>query len=106
MAAPRYTIDVEHAGPKVTAGAYYEPRVLPDYGGAFFNLINNKLRQQDVRDPDDALIAPWNMYGALRPGTLIMAEVTLHAFHITDKKETGVERRVSPSRFARWCGVS
>ncbi|KAF8054267.1 hypothetical protein FPV67DRAFT_1682683 [Lyophyllum atratum] len=81
-------------GPVVTAGAFYEPRLLPDYGGAYFNLVQNKLRQQDVRDPDDQLIPPWEMHTALRPGTLIMAECTLNAFHIKDKRGDGPDRRI------------
>ncbi|KAF8068633.1 hypothetical protein FPV67DRAFT_1668709 [Lyophyllum atratum] len=76
----------------ITAGSYYEPTVLPDFGGPFFSIVHNKLVQQDIRDPDDQLIHPADIYSALRPGTLIMAEATLHAFLLRDNG--GAERRV------------
>ncbi|KAF8059268.1 hypothetical protein FPV67DRAFT_1426587 [Lyophyllum atratum] len=78
------TANGDASGVAVTAGAWYDPSVLPDYGGPYFNLVTNKLKQQDIRDPDDQLIAPWDAYSALRPGTLIMAECTLHAFLLRD----------------------
>lgn len=51
--------------------------MLPDYGGPFFQHQKNKLVQLDIRDIDNELIAPWNMYDKLRPGTVVLVVATL-----------------------------
>ncbi|KAJ6476676.1 hypothetical protein C8R47DRAFT_1075544 [Mycena vitilis] len=72
-------------------GAHYEPTLLPDYGGPFFNHVRSKLVQLDVRDVNNDLIPPWKFYEALKPGTLVLALVSLHCFVMTDT--SGKERK-------------
>ncbi|KAJ8503416.1 hypothetical protein ONZ45_g10877 [Pleurotus djamor] len=68
-----------HASP-VYEGAHYEPSVLSDFGGQYFQLKSHKLAQQSFYDMDNALIPPWKVYEELRPGTLVLAHVSLHCF--------------------------
>ncbi|KAJ6451380.1 hypothetical protein C8R47DRAFT_998517 [Mycena vitilis] len=75
----------------IKIGAHYEPTLLPDYGGAYFAHKKAKLVQLDVRDKSNALIPPWKFYDALKPGTLVLALVSLHCFVMTD--EHGKERK-------------
>jgi hypothetical protein len=55
----------------VTTSTFYEPSVLSDYGGEVFQHSESKLRQLDIRDVDNELIAPQNWYDQLRRGTLV-----------------------------------
>ncbi|KAJ7097310.1 hypothetical protein B0H15DRAFT_945963 [Mycena belliarum] len=72
-------------GPEdIKLGAFYEPDLLPDFGGDYFNLVKAKLVQQDVRDVNSNLVPPWKIYDALKPGTLILALVSLHCFCMVD----------------------
>ncbi|KAJ6447545.1 hypothetical protein C8R45DRAFT_1115834 [Mycena sanguinolenta] len=64
----------------IKLGAYYDPRLLEDYGGPLFRHANAKLVQLDIRDAANRLIAPWNQYTALRPGSFILASVTFHVY--------------------------
>ncbi|KAG6876463.1 hypothetical protein C0992_012883 [Termitomyces sp. T32_za158] len=66
--------------PVVTEGAFYDPRLNVDFGGPYFNLVQNKLLQLDVVDSTNALVAPWNFYDALKPGTLVLICASLHCF--------------------------
>lgn len=68
----------------VKLGSFYEPHLLEDYGGAYFAHVHAKLTQPDVRDIHNKLVAPWRFYDVLRPGTVILALVSLHVFFITD----------------------
>ncbi|KAG1839109.1 hypothetical protein DFJ58DRAFT_667921 [Suillus subalutaceus] len=65
----------------VTTNMFYEPTMLPDYGGDLFQHINAKLRQLDIRDVNNELIAPQDWYSSLKRGTLVMVRATLHAFN-------------------------
>jgi hypothetical protein len=47
--------------------------------------------QLDVRDVNNNLIPPWKFYDALKPGTLVLALVSLHCFAMTD--DGGKERK-------------
>ncbi|KAJ7648251.1 hypothetical protein DFH06DRAFT_1135694 [Mycena polygramma] len=69
---------------EIKIGAFYEPALLPDFGGSYFNLQKNKLVQHDIRDMKGALIPPWKIYEALRPGTLVLVLITLHCFKMKD----------------------
>ncbi|KAJ6448506.1 hypothetical protein C8R47DRAFT_1228433 [Mycena vitilis] len=75
----------------IRLGAHYEPTLLPDYGGPYFNHVKSKLVQLDVRDINNDLIPPWKFYDALKPGTLVLALVSLHCFVMTDT--SGKERK-------------
>ncbi|KAJ7019077.1 hypothetical protein C8F04DRAFT_976195, partial [Mycena alexandri] len=77
----------------VKLGAFYEPSVLPDYGGAYFNHQKAKLVQLDVRDVKNELIPPWKFYDALRPGTLVLCLVSLHCFTMSDDGTKGAKER-------------
>jgi hypothetical protein len=70
----------------VTTNTFYEPTILPDYGGDVFQHVNAKLPQLHIRDVDNKLIAPQNWYSALRLGTLVMVRVTLHAFNWKERR--------------------
>ncbi|KAJ6561262.1 hypothetical protein B0H10DRAFT_2200975 [Mycena sp. CBHHK59/15] len=74
---------------EVKLGAFYDPRVLEDFGGDYFSLVNAKLVQLDIRDVDNKLIPPWKQYEALRPGSLIIALVSIHIFTF---KDAGADR--------------
>jgi len=67
---------------EIRMGAFYDPRLLPDYRGAYFQLVRNKLRQLDVWSSSQPpkLIPPWKFYEELRPGTLLLVKATLHVF--------------------------
>ncbi|KAJ6576251.1 hypothetical protein B0H10DRAFT_2443872 [Mycena sp. CBHHK59/15] len=97
--SPRTTatsVAVAYTGPpvipdasEIKLGAFYDPRLLPDYGGPYFNHVQNKLVQLDVRDGTDntnRLIPPWCFYDRLKPGTLLLVHATLHIFLMGDDK--------------------
>ncbi|PPQ81745.1 hypothetical protein CVT26_007673 [Gymnopilus dilepis] len=79
-------------GEEVHVGACYDPRLLYDYRGPAFKLVNNKLIQHDIRDINDQLITPWAAYEELRPGTLVLVEATIHCFrfNVNGKRERKV----------------
>lgn len=84
----------------IKIGAFYEPAVLPDYGGSYFNHVKSKLVQLDVRDKNNQLIPPWKFYEALRPGTLVLCLVSLHCFIMSDEGgKVQKERKVRFSFF-------
>jgi len=66
----------------------YDPHLLPNYGGACFKHQKSKLKQLNVRDTSNDLVPPWELYTALKPGTLILADVTLHCY-VFDEPERG-----------------
>lgn len=77
----------------------YNTSMLYDYGGSLFRHINSKLVQNEIVDADGTtLIPPWEEYEKLRPGTLVIATVSLHAYVMKvkdrDGNETGKDRRV------------
>ncbi|KAK7053073.1 hypothetical protein VNI00_004394 [Paramarasmius palmivorus] len=61
----------------VRVGAFYDPRVFPDYGGPVFSHRLAQVIQPDWRDSEGNLIPPWAWWDVLRPGTLIMASVSI-----------------------------
>ncbi|KAJ7439440.1 hypothetical protein B0H11DRAFT_2253912 [Mycena galericulata] len=75
----------------IQIGAHYEPALLPDFGGDYFNLVKAKLVQHDICDVNNNLIPPWDLYDALKPGTLVLVLVTLHCFNMVD--DGGKERK-------------
>ncbi|KAG6808878.1 hypothetical protein H0H92_002487 [Tricholoma furcatifolium] len=79
--------------PAVVKGGFYDPRLNADFRGAYFNLVRNKLVQLDVFDCDNKLVAPWKYFDALKPGTLILANCSLHCFFVRNGK--GEPRKAS-----------
>jgi hypothetical protein len=68
----------------IKLNALYDPCLLPDYGGSCFKHQKSKLRQLDVHDTTNEFITPWRLYEALKPGTLIMVNVSLHCYVFTN----------------------
>jgi hypothetical protein len=68
--------------------------MLPDFGGDFFQLQSWKLRQLNIRRIDGTLIAPWQTYDELRPGTLVLIYATLHVYFFTERNSNIVSRKV------------
>ncbi|KAJ6454562.1 hypothetical protein C8R47DRAFT_955212, partial [Mycena vitilis] len=83
----------EPAPEDIKLGAHYEPALLQDYGGSYFNHIKSKLVQLDVRDTQNNLIPPWKFYDALKPGTLVLALVSLHCFTMNDDSGKEAKQR-------------
>jgi hypothetical protein len=77
----------------IKLGAHYEPSLLPDYGGSYFNHSKAKLVQLDVRDAKNNLIPPWKFYDALKPGTLILAMCSLHCYTMVEDREKKTKDR-------------
>src|ERR1700692_4736019 len=59
-------------------GAYYDPHLLHDYGGPCFSHRNAQLKRLCVRNKASDLVPPWKLCEVLKPGTLILANVSLH----------------------------
>ncbi|KAF6745819.1 hypothetical protein DFP72DRAFT_856004 [Ephemerocybe angulata] len=76
--------------PTVQLGAYYDPRLLPDFGGDMFDLNRAKLVQHDIVDTEGNLVAPWELYDKLCPGTIVLIKAKLVAWHTGDQ---GSDRR-------------
>lgn len=73
-------------GAAIRSKALYDPTLLPDFGGAYFQLRKAKLAQQEFYDIDNNLIPPWEAYDKLRPGTLVSVQVSLECY-VKDKKK-------------------
>ncbi|KAG2135277.1 hypothetical protein DEU56DRAFT_737960 [Suillus clintonianus] len=70
----------------ISINTFHDPTTLPDYGGDLFQHVNAKLRQLDIRNVDNELIAPQDWYSSLRRGTLVMIRATLHAFNWKERR--------------------
>ena len=66
-------------------GALYNPDLLPDHCGDLFQHKLAKLVQQEIRDVNDELVAPWDVQHKLRPGTIVVVDSTLVCWHIAAK---------------------
>ncbi|KAJ6607524.1 hypothetical protein B0H10DRAFT_2227830 [Mycena sp. CBHHK59/15] len=91
VSIPARTAPVKPNDSEIKIGAFYDPHLLSDYGGPFFAHVQNKLLQLDVRDAlkSNKLIPPWDFYDRLKPGTLVLARVSLHIFNM----ESGERKR-------------
>ncbi|KAJ7455972.1 hypothetical protein B0H11DRAFT_2244316 [Mycena galericulata] len=82
---------------EIKLGAYYDPRLLEDYGGAYFNHVKSKLVQLDVRDGteggNNALVPPWEFYARLKLGTLVLINASLHIFIMNDTDSKRARKR-------------
>ncbi|KAL6304627.1 hypothetical protein BKA93DRAFT_825530 [Sparassis latifolia] len=67
-------------GDDIRIGANYDPHLLPNYGGDLFDHQKARLHQHDFRGIDDMLIPPWDWFTALRRGTLVLLNVSLHCW--------------------------
>ncbi|KAK7037890.1 hypothetical protein R3P38DRAFT_2770252 [Favolaschia claudopus] len=85
---------------QIRVGAFYDPRLLCDYGGEYFRQVKARLIQLDVRDAtsrregdqEDPLVPPWEFYERLRPGTLVLVDASLHVFVMNDTDSKGAIR--------------
>ncbi|KAH7924621.1 hypothetical protein BV22DRAFT_1066428 [Leucogyrophana mollusca] len=76
---PTGTFAITHTD-EITINDLYNPSILSDYGGDLFRHDKAMLRQLDMRDLNNDLVPPDAWYSTFRPGCLIMARVTMHAF--------------------------
>ncbi|KAG1858531.1 hypothetical protein F4604DRAFT_1794557 [Suillus subluteus] len=69
---------------KVTPRALYDPRILPDYRGSYFQLRQNKLKQLNIYDSTEngKLIPMHETYSKLRPGTLVLTVSDAHVYNM------------------------
>ncbi|KAH7871981.1 uncharacterized protein C8R40DRAFT_1174053 [Lentinula edodes] len=81
-------------GNDIYVGAEYDHRLMPDSGGRLFALKKAKLVQPDWRDISGSLITPWSNYASLRPGTLIIANVSIRTFIVRGKASRKPERKI------------
>ncbi|KAJ3878274.1 hypothetical protein F5051DRAFT_439877 [Lentinula edodes] len=86
----------------ITVGAQYDYKLMPDYGGKVFALNKARLLQPDWRKIDGDLIVPWKNYLQLRPGTVVVVNVSfrLHVLQPKDKRQ--VKRKVSSTHLPQY----
>ncbi|KAJ7236708.1 hypothetical protein C8J57DRAFT_1530000 [Mycena rebaudengoi] len=95
-ATPKKTEDVDMTASLTERriGDTYDPNLLPDHRGPYFNHKDAKLIQRDIRDHDDTLIAPHELYSRLTEGTLFTALVTFetYVYHIHIERLKVIDR--------------
>ena len=69
--------------------------MLPNYGGPCFNHQLAQLKQLHIRGTDGKLVPPWKLYEALKPGTFILADISLHCY-VYNKKTRAEDGKVRP----------
>ncbi|KAJ6624010.1 hypothetical protein B0H10DRAFT_1943504 [Mycena sp. CBHHK59/15] len=72
----------------IKLGAFYDPRLLPDYGGniSTISIINWFNSMSETAQTTAILIPPWKFYERLRPGMLVLVHASLHIFLMGDDK--------------------
>ncbi|KAG1727355.1 uncharacterized protein EDB91DRAFT_1316064 [Suillus paluster] len=71
--------------PALDKGTLYDPRILPDYCGSYFQLQQNKLKQLNIYDStEDGFkhIPMHETYSKLRPETLVLAVCDAHVYNM------------------------
>ncbi|KAJ7240097.1 hypothetical protein C8J57DRAFT_1527826 [Mycena rebaudengoi] len=95
-ATPKKTEDVDMTASLTERriGDTYDPNLLPDHRGPYFNHKDAKLIQRDIRDHDDTLIAPHELYSRLTEGTLFTALVSFetYVYHIHIERLKVIDR--------------
>jgi hypothetical protein len=76
----------------LSVGSFYDPRLLSDFGGRLFQLTHAKLLQRNLVDANGDIIAPWQTYDKLQPGTLVMMKVQLLTFEISNQRADGFKK--------------
>ncbi len=85
---------------EVAVGSFYDPNLLPDHRGDYFKHVNAKLVQLDIRNEENNLIPPWDMYDKLRPGTIVLVDASLVCWHIFTKgRGDHLDRKVRILKF-------
>ncbi|KAG2110205.1 uncharacterized protein F5147DRAFT_772477 [Suillus discolor] len=78
------------AADKVSPGALYDPRILPDYWGTYFQLQQNKLKQLNLYNTIKnglKLILMHETYLKLRPRTLVLAVCNAHVYNMVQNRQ-------------------
>ncbi|KAJ7330322.1 hypothetical protein DFH08DRAFT_966888 [Mycena albidolilacea] len=71
---------------EIRIGAGYDPRVYYDFNGPLYFMLKSAMATQlNICDHNKALIPPWKLYNAFRPGALIMAIVQVSTFGFTER---------------------
>ncbi|KAJ3916318.1 hypothetical protein F5877DRAFT_81009 [Lentinula edodes] len=81
-------------GQQIFAGAEYDHRLMPDFGGPVFAMKKAKLIQPQWTDIRNDLIVPWKNYDLLRPGTLVVATVCFEVFVMSPKSASDSVRKI------------
>ena len=76
----------------VVVGAQYDYKLMPDYDRRIIHLNKARLIQPDWRKLDNGLIVPWKSYLQLRPGTVVVANVSFR-LHVLQPKDTKQQKR-------------
>ncbi|KAG1779170.1 hypothetical protein EV702DRAFT_1044107 [Suillus placidus] len=82
---------------KVTPGALYDPRILYDYRGDYFQLRQNKLKQLNIYDTAEnglKLIPMHETYSKLRPGMLVLAVCDAHVYNMIQNSQPTSTRTI------------
>ena len=79
----KYLIPKTRIEPVLEVGGLYNPNLLLDHRGDLFEHKHAMLVQQDIRDTNDNLVAPWQMQDKFRPGTIVVMDTTLVCWHIS-----------------------
>ena len=66
--------------PKIELGATYNPNLLPDHCGNYFQHPKARLIQQDYRNINKDLIPPWKTYEALTAETIVLIDATVNCW--------------------------
>lgn len=68
--------------PKIELGATYDPNLLPDHHGDYFQHPKARLIQQDYHDINKNLIPPWKTYEALTTETILLIDATINCWKL------------------------
>lgn len=77
---------------------------MPDFGGPVFAFEKARLIQPDWRDVNGDLIPPWLNHKLLRPGTLVVANMSIQVYVMISKSGDGMVRKVLPVFFVMLLG--
>ncbi|KIK53149.1 hypothetical protein GYMLUDRAFT_250578 [Collybiopsis luxurians FD-317 M1] len=78
---------------EIFVGADYDRRLMPGYGGRVFAQCFARLVQQNWRRMDNKLILPWEYHEKLRPGTLIVANVSIRVWDMNATEGSKMRRK-------------
>ncbi|KAJ4493167.1 hypothetical protein C8J55DRAFT_556163 [Lentinula edodes] len=79
---------------QIFAGAEYDHRLMPDFGGPVFAMKKAKLIQPQWTNIRNKLIVPWKNYDSLRLGTLVVATVCFEVFVMSPKSASDSVRKI------------
>ncbi|KAJ3887459.1 hypothetical protein GG344DRAFT_68792 [Lentinula edodes] len=74
--------------------AEYDHRLMPDFGGPVFAMKKAKLIQPQWTNVNNDLIAPWEYYNYLRPGTVVVATICIEVFVMPVGSDNNTLRKI------------